>query len=216
MKKVYIWATLLPCLAAAVLGLVMRQSYTNFTAEPDPMQHFNVALMKSDTATSAVEFEREILPESIAVVRVKATGRVNYLFRTYTETVTVQEVFKGEGIRPGEQIDVEREAAMIFFETMSVNMGFVNYMQKDKEYLLFLGRKVDTLDKKETVYRLTEGIWAPIFAYDDIESVVKTPDEHNYVPYREVAGSEFFVSTPEALAELRAFKQEVLAQYPRP
>ena len=215
MKKVYIWATLLPFLAAAVIGLVMRQSYTNFTAEPDPMQHFNVPPLDTDSAVSAVEFKREILPESIAVVRVKATGTVNYLYRTYTETVTVQEVFKGEGIRPGEQIDVEREAATILFDTMSVNTGFVNYMQKDKEYLLFLGRKVDTLDHEETVYRVTEGLLTPIFAYDDVENVVKTPDEHNYVPYREVAGNEFFVSTPEALAALQELKQEVLAQYPR-
>lgn len=58
-------------------------------------------------------------------------------------------------------------------------------------------------------------IVAPVFCYEDSQNVIlPVPSGNTYVPYKEVQGNEFFVTSQESLDMILALKDEFIQKYP--
>lgn len=102
----------------------------------------------------------------------------------------------------------------IFFgEDMSAELHFVNVMEPDDEYLIFLDRKEDL----KKIYILIEDTFSPIFNYEDKEHVIisDVPENNTYVSYNEVKNNEFFVRREETLEAILEAKHQLLKMYPK-
>lgn len=175
---------------SVVLGLYKRQSYTNITAEPNMMDYFTVAQL--DTMMISDNFREvlgEELPNSNIIIRVKASGQIAHHFRLNEQYVEVLEVYRGDDqLDIGDKIGVISWGWLFFFDDMSANMGFVNFMEEGEEYLLFLEEKVDTLEPSDNVYLVVDTIVSPVFAYRDRNNIIVERDEEiSYVPFSEVS-----------------------------
>lgn len=200
---------------AIIIGIIYRQSYTNITAQPNPLENFSVALWDVNIGPpDFIDLLRDELPESNFIIRVKSLGQIEYLFKAKKQLVEVLEVYKGDEIEVGDVIWVA--GGPLFFDGMTANMGFVNVMEPNQEYLIFLEEKLESMNKKEVVYGVPGFIISPIFSYNDYDHELLSVSEGNrYVPYKEVKNNEFFVSSEEALQALMNLKHDLLQLYPR-
>lgn len=200
---------------AIIIGIIYRQSYTNITAQPNPLENFSVALWDVNIGPpDFIDLLRDELPESNFIIRVKSLGQIEYLFKAKKQLVEVLEVYKGDEIEVGDVIWVA--GGPLFFDGMTANMGFVNVMEPNQEYLIFLEEKLESMNKKEVVYGVPGFIISPIFSYNDYDHEILSVSEGNrYVPYKEVKNNEFFVSSEEALQALMNLKHDLLQLYPR-
>lgn len=75
-----------------------------------------------------------------------------------------------------------------------INMGFVNEMTVGKEYLVFLGKELNTYSK-DRIYLTADYTIVPIFACDNVENIMDPTltDGVIYTSYDRVSGAEFFV-----------------------
>ena len=66
------------------------------------------------------------------------------------------------------------------------------------------------------VYSLNSvSIVAPVFCYEYSQNVIlPVPSGNTYVPYKEVQGNEFFVTSQESLDMILALKDEFIQKYP--
>lgn len=215
-NKILLMMLVVPIIIAIVVGVFFRQTYTNVTAEDNVFENFNVALWDLDMSPNLIEAMREDLSNSNLIVRVKANGQVGYTFKNFKHYVEVLEVYQGSELEVGDNIEVNSLNWLFFFDDMSANLGFVNVMQQDQEYLVFLDGRLDTHDPEEKLYTLTDSLVAPVFNYQDKDhTIISVPDDNRYVPYEEVSENEFFVRSEEALSALMEFKHELLQKYPR-
>ena len=223
MRKILLITTSLLCVIAATIGLFQRQTYTNITAKADYMDHFKIAILGDGFAEDLPDFLMTELPNAKYIVRVKAKGKVEHLFEANKEQVEVLEVYKGNDIHVGNDIFIlhGRFCFNIKFKSSrvtSVELGFVNFMKKGDEYLVFLDQKAMTANPDDNNnYPLFGGfIIAPIFNYEDKENnLIKTSDDNPYVPYKEVRQNEFFVRSNERLQKLENLKHNLIKKYPK-
>ncbi|WP_078553744.1 hypothetical protein [Bacillus alkalicellulosilyticus] len=201
---------------AVVVGVFFRQTYTNVTADSNGMENFSVALWDFDISPSLIEAMREDLPESNFIIRAKSDGEKEFTFRNNTQFVEILEVYRGEGLDIGERIGITSHRWLFFFDDMTANVSFINVMQPGEEYLIFLEEEIDLVQKKDRLFVVPELIVSPIFNYEDkSHTIINVPEENRYVPYKDVKGNEFFVSSEEALEALMDVKHELLERYPR-
>ena len=215
MKRITIVLTLLGIIFASAWGISNRFSYTNITESPDFMMHFQVAEMSENLLASVSEQMKTDLPSSPIVLRVTPIGTIDCLFKTNRQLVKVEEIYKGEDISVGDQIYLTRGSWRLFFDDMTANMGFVNVMEEEKDYLVFIEGKIRALDSSERVYALADSILFPVFCYDTKKSkVIPINTSPTYVPYSDVKENEFFVCSQEALDSILEIKNYFIDLYP--
>lgn len=199
-----------------IIGIIYRQSYTNITAQPNPLENFSVALWDVNIGPpNLMDILRDELPESQFIIRAKSLGQIDYVYKAKKQLVEVLEVYKGDELEVGDVIWVVA-GGPLFFEVMTANMGFVNVMEANQEYLIFLEEKIETMNKNEVVYGVPGFIISPIFSYNDYDhEILSVSEDNRYVPYKEVKDNEFFVSSEEALQALMNLKHDLLQLYPR-
>lgn len=201
---------------AAVIGLVNRSSFTNYTAEG--LESFNVAVASDELIDRALDGIEADLSNSRYILRVRADSGMQYTFKCTEEPVTVLEVYKGDGVQVGEQIKIVRDNSRIFFdETREINMNFVNEMKAGDEYLVFLSTHLESKAiNNQNVYMTSEFLITPIFSYSDRENTPVVPEDMSYtvVPYTEVENNEFFAVTQYGIDRLNELKAKLLEQYP--
>ncbi len=212
---------------AIIAGCIHKSAYTNYTK--DSLDSFEVALLDYELAENMKEIMMESLElECEYIVRVRAVTGLQFFFLSSKQRVEVREVYKGDDVEVGEEIDVAVTDMFYGDEGMSrsLGLGFVNAMEPNEEYLLFLKSKVVSDFSYEDnlpydVYRSSDFVVAPIFAYQERESVPITPDGEvdderlSKVPYSEVKGYEYFVESQEALDCLRELRAAMIERYPR-
>ena len=202
---------------AITIGIIFRQTYTNITAQPNPLENFSVALFDTDMGPeNLMDIMRDELPDSNMIIRAKSFGEIDFRFKRNNQLIEVLEVYKGDELEVGDEIWVTASSWGLFFDDMTANLTFVNVMKPDQEYLIFLDEKVETMDDEEVVYSIPSFIIPPIFSYSDHDNKILNVSENNrYVPYKEVKDNEFFVSSKEALEGILSLKDEMLELYPR-
>lgn len=204
-------------LAAAVFGIVKKQSYTNLTEQENYMEQLQVAEIPEKPAISSCSEMAEKLPDAPIILRVRAEEEIEHLFQTGRQKVHIQEVYAGEDLKAGEEIYLfsGHWCLSLTGEPDSVERGFVNVMEVGTEYLVFAAGQVQGLDTAVPVIELYDDfLIAPVFCYEDRDNViVPAGEESTYVPYRDVKNNEFFAETGAALQAWEELKGKMISAY---
>lgn len=222
MKHVIVVSVLM-VIAATAIGLKCRAGYRDLNAEEEPLDNFIVPAMPPNFLEMVLDGAMEQLDDDNIILAVTCTEATFFRPHCTTEKVRVQKIFKGEGLAIGEEIEFARENTHIFMDEEMriagkpcINMGFVNQMIVGKSYLIFLDKKLVSMDETEIYVQPEDIMFAPIFCYEALESypLELVDEDSNSVEYVSAKGSEFFFSSQEDLDKMQAFKAEMLAKYP--
>ena len=133
-------------------GLICRQSFTDISQEDKPFDNFEIGLLSENTALNIEEYaENSLEDNSRYILKVTPTDKVRFSFLCYTEPVEILEIYKGDDLQIGEEIEILRDSSHIFWDlndTDGINMGFVNLMNESEEYLVFLDKKIEDKNTK--------------------------------------------------------------------
>lgn len=214
-KKVILAIYAVVFFIAVVVGIWNRQTYTDITKQDDLMNNFYVAVLNDELTSNIVQRMEDELPNASIILKAKAEGEIKHMFKLNKQLVSVEEVYKGDGINKGDKIFIMAPNWRFYFDDMSINMGFVNLLEKDNEYLIFLKEKLETLDISDNnTYCLVDTIIAPIFNFNDKENtIVSIKDDNYYVPYSYISKNEFFVSTQGSIDKIEKLKHNLLYEY---
>ena len=198
------------------IGLICRQSYTDVSKNTNPFDSFEVGLLDEFSSQYLEEyFDNSLENDSKYILKVKSNGKINFAFKCYSESVNVIAVYKGEGIKNGDDIEIVRNSSTIFWDmnnTNSINTGFVNKMNADEEYLVFLSDKFDCRGK--TIYKTPSCVVAPIFSYKHHDnSIVNGKSNSCSIEYINVNKNEFFVRDDYSLNVLEKAKEKYILKY---
>ena len=142
---------------------------------------------------------------------------IDELFYVSRQPVTVSKVFKGEALSEGDEIYLTSSSWRLLVNSSfrAIERGYVNIMKPGAEYLVFISEQVGE-SNDVPVYSLNSvSIVAPVFCYEDSQNVIlPVPSGNTYVPYKEVQGNEFFVTSQESLDMILALKDEFIQKYP--
>lgn len=136
--------------------------------------------------------ENDLESESNYILKVTPTDGVKFSFLCYTEPVKILEVYKGDNLHSGDEIEILRNSSNIFWDmnnTDSVNMGFVNLMNPNEEYLVFLKDKIS----EKAIYKTVPCLMATIFSYENHDNMIilKDGSEASITSYQEVCNKNF-------------------------
>lgn len=208
MNKLFVFITSLMIAFPIGAGLICRQSFTDISQEDKPFDNFEIGLLSENTALNIEEYAENSLENgSSYIIKVTPTDKVKFSFLCYTEPVKILEIYKGDGLQIGDEIEILRDSSHIFWDlndTDCANMGFVNLMNENEEYLVFLDKKIE--DKP--VYKTVPCLMAAIFSYSDRDNVVLTDNK-----FRNTGNNEFFTSDENALETLEGVKSVLIEKY---
>ena len=168
------------------------------------------------------------LPESPIIIRATAMAEKDYLFSLNLQKVSVQQVYRGEGIEPGDEVQIALNTkftinaqtieGMVADEKIA-ELHFVNEMEEGKDYLIFFLLFIDPLDKREqqAIYRVVESVITPVFGYEERENKIVDVSKSisTYIDYELVKDNEFFVTSQKTLDGFMELKKQLLAQFPK-
>ena len=134
----------------AIWGLCQKQTYTNLLSQPEALNMLRVAEFPEALVPTMAEQALKELPESPIIIRATAMAEKDYLFSLNLQKVSVQQVYRGEGIEPGDEVQIALNTkftinaqtieGMVADEKIA-ELHFVNEMEKGKDYLIFLEKK---------------------------------------------------------------------------
>lgn len=198
------------------IGLICRSSYTDVSKSTNPFDSFEVGLLSEFSSQYLEEyFNNSLENESKYILKVKATGKINFSFKCYSETVSVMEVYKGEEMSNNQEIEIVRNSSTIYWNMNNancINTGFVNKLNAGEEYLIFIGEKLDCSYK--TIYKTTPCEVAPIFSYTHHDnSVAQGKNGISSIGYTKVKENEFFIKDEYSLNVLEKSKKKFISKY---
>lgn len=212
----------------AIWGLCQKQTYTNLLSQPEALNMLRVAEFPEALVPTMAEQALKELPESPIIIRATAMAEKDYLFSLNLQKVSVQQVYRGEGIEPGDEVQIALNTkftinaqtieGMVADEKIA-ELHFVNEMEEGKDYLIFLEKKIDPLDKREqqAIYRVVESVITPVFGYEERENKIVDVSKSisTYIDYELVKDNEFFVTSQKTLDGFMELKRQLLAQFPK-
>lgn len=212
----------------AIWGLCQKQTYTNLLSQPEALNMLRVAEFPEALVPTMAEQALKELPESPIIIRATAMAEKDYLFSLNLQKVSVQQVYRGEGIEPGDEVQIALNTkftinaqtieGMVADEKIA-ELHFVNEMEEGKDYLIFWEKKIDPLDKREqqAIYRVVESVITPVFGYEERENKIVDVSKSisTYIDYELVKDNEFFVTSQKTLDGFMELKKQLLAQFPK-
>ena len=203
-------------LAVFVYGLSKKKTYTNVTA--GDWNDLYVAELDTRFVEKWANSCLETLDPAPIVIKVKATGPMEYLGMTGRQKVSVLDVYKGN-FSEGEEFYVTTDRWHLFpYEgTYAVSRGFINVMNAEGEYLIFLSDEKVPSKSKEVVYRLYDEdmFITSIFSFEEHENAVAalTDPYSTYVKYGDVANNEVFCVTEEGVELFNRTKKDIITRF---
>lgn len=141
--------------------------------------------------------EKELEGSNI-ILAVECKGKSYFKYSCATQNVEVKKVFKGNDIEVGDEIEICTVTDVFMDEDMHIdgkpciNLDFVNEMQEDKTYLVFLDRKV----KNSDIYIKPDRFFIrPVFCYEQISNnpcKAVSKDQCSAL-YQDVSSNEFSI-----------------------
>ncbi len=198
-------------LAGLIAGGICRKSFTNYNR----LEFYEVGLLSEGLAEEYIGYAEEMYEEESAyILKVKCVGETEFVYKRTFQNAVVEEVYQGEGIIPGQEISLSNAGSYIFFDTMHINTGFANAMRVGEEYLVFLDDACYSHEYGFAIYPMS-GLYASVFSLKESNSV---PVESKYTiglltDYENVADSEFFATSQEALDMMYELKAKLLEKY---
>lgn len=215
-----IFIVMFTCLA--IFGAVKKNTYTDVMSEENAMDKFMVGQLPTEIVEGLCDLYREELPKQPIILKVSVISGPEFLARTYRYKVRVEKIFKGENINEGDTFYINDLGwAAYFTQDMlddglpyTLDMGFINFMLEDEEYLVFLKDKIATLDGAE-VYSFEGYSLVPVFSYSETNSIPMEPEigGTTYVSYSKVKENEFFACEQEGLDKLYELKNYLIGIY---
>lgn len=205
-------------LAAAILGCIKRQSYTNFCKDKNYLDQLQVAVIPEDLCIYSCDELKQSLPKSDIILRVYVTGDIEQLFGVSRQKVRIEQIYTGSELNVGQEIYLFSNNWNVVLDGKpnSLERGFVNIMKVGKEYLVFVSHKIDSLNESIPVYEISNITYiTPVFCYENQSNLVVEPEgETTYVPYMQVKDNEFFAESEVALEAWNNLKSDMLALFP--
>lgn len=199
-------------LIAVISGIICKNSYVYY----DDLKYYEVGVISENLVDIVTEYVDEIITECSNIAKVEPISDIEIIFNSTQQHVKVLEVYKGTDLHAGDIITVTPISSCVFEDFMSINMGFTNCMKMDREYLVLLGPRLETLDEKQQVYETADCLITTVFCYSDSDNIVVTPKsaDNLSVPYTAVQNNEFFAASEESLAKMVSLKKRLLEMYP--
>ncbi len=215
MKRIVVIIVAASLVLAAGIGGYKKQSYTDINEWEDRMDYFRVAVIDDELVEGAISRMAEELDNSRNIWLVRACGEVQYDFKIRKQLVEIEKVYKGEGVAEGEKVNVAYFGLITYFDDMTMNMGFVNFLQEGKEYLIFLeGETAGPWEEPYRVFEFNDYLILPMFCLERMEERIPvTSEDEYYVDYAEVAGNEFFFKEEKSFLAMNAWKAKLLERY---
>lgn len=206
MKKMLV-ISLMMFLPMIIIGCFIRSTFVN----ANDLSYYPVATA-GVYILEALENNCEVIEErSSYILKVRCNSDSQFVFKRTYQEVEVLEVFCGKpDVQKGDVINISPAASHIFDDDGSINMGFINEMQVEKEYLVFLDEPKTSVELGISIYPTVEFIMTMIFAYDDIENTVA---QSGYVPYTEVESCEIFADSKRTINKFIKIKTELINKY---
>ncbi len=216
MKKFLLIIVLILTVLPMGTGVICRQSFSDISKNNNPFETFEVGLLGEFSSKFLEEyFENNLENDSKYILKVKPEGKMNFSFLCYSEPVRIVEVYKGDEINIGDEIEIVRSSSTIFWNmnnTNSINTGFVNKMNDDEEYLVFLSNKF--IYDEKYFYKTPQAIIAPIFSYSEHENIIGIGKNGvSSVDYHDISNNEFFVEDEYSLKLLEEEKRKLISKY---
>lgn len=212
--------TMVIFLVSMCIGLHYKGTYVDWNEEENVIDdYFIPPVLNDDLIDMQLENWDQELDDSPIIVAVQCEDTFYYRFKCSTQKVRVEHVFKGEELKEGDTIEVQRiseiftSEEMRFKEKFPVNLNFVNEMIPGKTYLVFLERKVNTYNDDDAIYLLRESIMDPVFCYDEIENTLVEKKGLYMTYYKDVKDSEFFIKSEETNEKLQQYKEKLFSKY---
>lgn len=218
-KKCLIALSGILVIGIVIWGICQKSTYTDIVSEDSYMDELLVAEMTEGLAQSLTEVLKTELPASPMVMRVTAMKDREYEGREGRQYVHVEKVYQGDTTYENKEIYITGGNWGV--DAQYIDLGFVNVMRVNEEYLVFITDKVDIVDGKmeEPVFRLLPYIITPVFSYNEYENIAvpveNIDEEGTYVQYRLVSDNEFFAMSDEGIQYLLDLKEDMLSRYPR-
>ena len=203
-------------LAAFVYGLSKKKTYTNVTA--GDWNDLYVAELGDRFVERWANSCLEMLDPAPIVIRVKATGPMEYLGMSGRQRVSVLDVYKGN-LSEGEEFYVTTDYWVLesYEDSYALARGFVNVMDTESEYLVFLSDEKVPSKSKEVVYRIYDEdmFITSIFSFEEHENAVAalTDPYSTYVKYGDVANNEVFCVTEEGVGLFNRTKKDIISRF---
>lgn len=199
------------------LGVHYKKGYKDLNEEDNPFGNFTVGFLPDEMVDGSIEVLEETIEKDKIVLAVKCISESKFYFQCATQEVQIEKVFKGNGIKEGDRLEILSVPAVLMEKRKEIGMPginkrFVNQMRAGKTYLVFLDRKV----QNASIYISSdEGLIMPIFCYDKIENIPCVPlvKGESSVLYKNVSNNEFFIESRKGLEKMEKYKERVLAKY---
>ncbi|MBQ3515438.1 MAG: hypothetical protein IJA32_16850 [Lachnospiraceae bacterium] len=207
---------------ALCYGIYNKKFYKDFNLEEEPLNNFVVALVDEELLDIQLSIMKEELDSSNIIIAAKCEDTFKYRFSSNTQEVSIEYVFKGDGLNEGDKIEIARNGTHIYMEKdgfiagmPSNDLGFVNEMVPGKIYLIFLDRKLNTFNEEKIYIQVDDLIVAPIFCYEDIPNMpcISIDEIGNYAKYETVKENEFFITSEKGIEKMEAFKEQLISKY---
>lgn len=206
MKKIVI-LTILMLIPAFIVALIVRSSFT----EKDDLDYYVVATADEELMKTYYDSFKTVEDNCCYILKIKCVSDVKFIFKQTYQEGEVVEIFKGNNkINIGDKINIMPASSRIYIDDNSVNMGFVNAMQEEKEYLVFLGEKLTSVELSMDMYPTEEALFTTLFSYTDIPNEVF---KSGYVNYGEVKEFEVFVTSTNAIDLFLELKMSLIEKY---
>ncbi len=220
MKKVVTVLTIIIFISSAIFGGIKRQTYTDITHGEEYLKQISVAQLPYSIAESGMIGLEEMLSKSHYILAVKVIGDIQHRFQNDIQKVVITGIYAGDKLSIGDEVYLysDRWETDLGEEPYSIERGFVNIMDVDKEYLVFADSVDKDIQTKETIIKLySDYCITPIFCYSDKENVtvMGNTDMGSYVAYSEVKNNEFFADSEETLQLMESLKMNMIKRYPR-
>lgn len=224
MRKVKIG--ILIALVILIGGLVVftRLSFTDNYNQISYREKFVVPYLPKELK-ELCEGQYNILKESPIIITGKATGDYKYVYGNLWQEVEVKEVIRGEDrIDSGAMVKIVgtgRIGGVLKsgdYKGMTyVDTSFLNYLEKDKLYLIFLNNKVHASYEDEKIYQVNKD--AVTLQYinmtDDNSQIcnIKDTDGPCEMLYSCFKDYEFATNSKEVLKTLEETKNKLIEKF---
>jgi len=219
-KKIYYFILVVIITTSFAAGAVVRSTFESLAAMEEPLEGILVAQLEETLLEGQknIATGEDLVNESSYILAVECTGDLNFYYKSTTQPVRVINVFKGDDIQPGEEIEIVRSNT-IYFKTLdggeynSINIGFTNEMNVGEYYLIFIGDKINNSDN---IYGQIGFVIAHIYSYSEHYNTVAElrEDDTTYVLYDDVKDNEFFLMEESENETITYIKEYLFDKYP--
>ena len=220
---------------AAVFGLVNRMNYRDFNKEESPLSKFVIGGLGEEYLKRQLDLlekgdksvGREPITECKTILAVRCEESSRFRNCGITQKVTVLRIFRGDHLETGNVLHLSAPSSMVWYYDeeypeilrgyFGANLDFANEMILGKNYLVFLGQRVESFrDEDFWIYYGATPVTR--FCYEDIPNhpaiQIDDPDVGTAIYYRDVADCEFFLTSDEAIEVMEQFKEKMIRAYP--